>query len=288
MLASMSTPAKAPTELAVETTFGRLLRLWRNRRGMSQLDLALNSDVSQRHVSFLESGRAKPSRDMVLQLAGALDIPLRQQNELLLAAGFAPAFRARALGTPEMGEVNTALDLMLEQQEPYPAVVIDRYWTMQRGNRAAIRFMTFLAGSPPPAGAPPLNLMHALLAPGGLRHLVTNWAEVTRALLRTVHADVLAEGLHGEGARFLESLMAYPDVPAAWRQPQLDDKQMPLLPVKILKDGVALSFFTTIATLGTPRDVTLQEIRIETFYPADAGTAAVMRRWAAAETERVA
>jgi len=284
----MTSTATAPTDLREQTSFGRLLRLWRNRRGLSQLELALNSDVSQRHVSFLESGRAKPSRDMVLQLAGALDIPLRQQNELLLAAGFAPAFRARALGTPELGEVNTALDLMLEQQEPYPAVVIDRYWTLQRGNRAAGRFMRFLAGGPPVAGAPPLNLMHALLAPNGIKGLVTNWAEVTRALLRTVHADVLAEGPHGEGAKFLESLMAHDGVPDAWRQPQLDDKQMPLLPVRILKDGVALSFFTTIATLGTPRDVTLQEIRIETFYPADAATAALMRRWATAESERVA
>src|SRR5262249_34085168 len=147
----MNTPAKAPTSLAVETTFGRLLRLWRNRRGMSQLDLALSSDVSQRHVSFLESGRAKPSRDMVLQLAGALHIPLRQQIELLLVAGFAPAFRARTLGAPELGEVNTALELMLEQQEPYPAVVIDRYWTLQRGNRAALRFMRFLTGGAAPA-----------------------------------------------------------------------------------------------------------------------------------------
>src|ERR1700760_2319187 len=156
--------------------FGPMLRAWRRRRGASQLALALQSGVSQRHVSFLESGRAKPSREMVVQLTTALDVPLRQRNTMLLAAGFAPVYRETSLGAPELTPVRQAIDRMLKQQEPYPAVVIDRLWNLLQGNEAAQAFTIFLFEGPPP-DAPPgkqPNLLRWLLDPKALRSKVAN------------------------------------------------------------------------------------------------------------------
>src|SRR5258705_8514848 len=167
MRPSPATPVASPPP----DTFGPMLRAWRRRRGASQLALALQSGVSQRHVSFLESGRAKPSREMVVQLSTALDVPLRQRNTMLLAAGFAPAYRESNLGAPELTPVRQAIDRMLKQQEPYPAVVIDRLWNLQQANEAANAFTVFLFEGPPPAPPPgkPANLLQWLLEPKALR-----------------------------------------------------------------------------------------------------------------------
>src|SRR5271169_911088 len=170
--------------------FGRLLKDWRGRRGLSQLGLAVAARTTQRHLSFIGSGRAVPSRDMVLRLGATLSLPLRQQNALLLAAGYAPAWKERDLSTPDLAVVNRALDHMLAQHEPYPAFVIDRCWNLLRANRGALNLTEFLTG-PAPLTIPsePVNLAVALLAPEGLRPFIVNWQEVALHFTRGVQAE---------------------------------------------------------------------------------------------------
>jgi transcriptional regulator with XRE-family HTH domain len=263
--------------------FGPMLRAWRRRRDASQLALALQSGVSQRHVSFLESGRARPSREMVVQLSTALDVPLRQRNAMLLAAGFAPAYRESSLGAPELTPVRQAIDRMLKQQEPYPAVVIDRLWNLMQANEAANAFTVFLfEGAPPapPPGKPP-NLLRWLLDPTALRSKVANWEEVARYLVATTYAEILADGGEPKALGFIEEIMAYPDVPASFRKLRFEERPTPVLTVDYIVGGKALSVFTTIATLGTPQDITLQEVRIECFFPADDRSDALFKSLAA-------
>ena len=268
---------------ALPDLFGPMLRTWRRRRGASQLSLALQSGVSQRHVSFLESGRAKPSREMVVQLSSALDVPLRQRNAMLLAAGFAPVYRESSLTAPELAPVRRAIDHMLKQQEPYPAVVIDRLWNLLQANEAANAFTVFLFGgppSPPPPGKAP-NLLRWILDPKALRSKISNWEEVARHLVSTTYAEILAAGGEPKALAFIEEIMAYPDVPASFRKLRFEERPAPMLTVDYLVGGKALSVFTTIATLGTPQDITLQEVRIECFFPADDRSDALFKSLAA-------
>jgi transcriptional regulator with XRE-family HTH domain len=263
------------------TSFGSRLRWWRARRGLSQLDLAGMAGTSQRHVSFLESGRARPSREMVLRLAAALDVPLRQQNALLLAAGFAPAWRESDLAAPELTTVNQALDHMLAQQEPFPAVVVDRRWNLLRANAGAGRLTAFLTGpSPVPATTGPVNLAEWLISPDGLRPLLVNWPDVAIYFLRGVQADAGADGSEGT-SELLQRLLAYPGVPALSHVPALEEPPSPVLAMHFRKGQTSLRLFTTIATLGTPQDVTVQELRIECFFPADEATSQAFKDWAA-------
>ena len=262
-------------------TFGNRLRWWRERRGFSQLDLAGTADTSQRHLSFLESGRTAPSREMVLRLSAALDLPLRQQNALLLAAGFAPAWRETSLSAPELVIVNRALDYMLAQQEPYPAFVVDRRWNLLRANSGAGRLVEFLTG-PAPASAEPaaaVNLADALVSPDVLRPYIVNWQEVVLYFLRGVQADAIADGTM-ETAGLLQRLVSYPDVPALSGLPPAAELPAPVLAIHFRKGDTSFRLFTTIATLGTAHDVTLQEIRIECFFPADAASERLLRDWA--------
>ena len=262
--------------------FGPMLRAWRRRRGASQLALALQSGVSQRHVSFLESGRARPSREMVVQLSSALDVPLRQRNAMLLAAGFAPVYRESNLAAPELTAVRQAIERMLKQQEPYPAVVIDRLWNLLQANEAANAFTIFLFEGPPPPPPPGKapNLLRWLLDPKALRSKVANWEEVARYLVSTTYAEILADGGEPKALAYIQDIMAYPDVPDSFRKLRFEERPAPVLTVDYMVGGKSLSVFTTIATLGTPQDVTLQEIRIECFFPSDAASAARMRAWA--------
>jgi transcriptional regulator with XRE-family HTH domain len=259
--------------------FGQLLKDWRGRRGFSQLDLALASRTTQRHVSFIESGRAKPSREMILRLAATMNLPLRQENALLLAAGYAPVWRERNLSTPDLAIVNGALDYMLAQHEPYPAFVIDRRWNLLRANRGALNLTQFLTGTSP-AGSPsePVNLAVALLAPDGLRPFIVNWREVALHFIRGVQADAYADGMP-ETADLLNRLLAFRDVPAPTELMTPEEGQAPVLPLHFQRDETSLRLFTTIATLGTPRDVTLEEIRIEFFFPMDESTEQAFRSW---------
>jgi transcriptional regulator with XRE-family HTH domain len=265
--------------MSSETTFAARLKWWREHRGYSQLALAGRAGVSQRHLSFLELGRSSPSRDMVSRLAAALDVPLRQHNALLLAAGFAPAWSQRDLAAPDLAEVASALDYMLAQQEPYPAVVVDRHWNLLKSNEGAVRLVEFLVG--PIAPGTPINLADALVAPDVLRPHLVNWAQVVRHFIRSVEADAAADGLI-ETAALLERLMGYKGVRAALSLAPKETAIGPVLAMHFRKADASLRLFTTIATLGTPQDVTVQELRIECFFPMDDATAKLLRSWAKA------
>ena len=275
------TASAAPTDEA-PSRFGFGLRWWRERRGFSQLDLASAADTTQRHLSFLESGRAGPSREMILRLAAVLDLPLRQQNALMLAAGFAPAWRESDLSAPELAQVNSALGYMLAQQEPYPAFVVDRRWNLLRANAGAVRLVEFLTGPPPAsaaASAEPVNLAIALVSPDGLRPFIVNWEAVALYFVRGVQADAIADGTR-QTADLLTRLLAFPDLPALSQIPNPAETRAPVLTIHFRRQETSLRLFTTIATLGTPHDVTLQEIRVECFFPMDDPTAQIFHDWA--------
>jgi transcriptional regulator with XRE-family HTH domain len=268
---------------AGDRSLGRLLKEWRGRRGYSQLALALAARTTQRHLSFIESGRAAPSRDMILRLAETMDLPLRQQNALLLAAGYAPAWRERDLSAPGLEVVNRALDYMLAQHEPYPGFVVDRRWNLLRANRGAFNLTEFLTGPVPPGpAAEPVNLAIALLSQNGLRPFIANWPEVALHFLRGVQADANADGTE-ETAALLARLLDLPDVPSLSEVVLPEEGQTPVLPIHFRRGESSLRLFTTIATLGTPRDVTLDEVRIECFFPMDDQTEAICRAWAGAD-----
>lgn len=266
----------AITSNSPPNSFGMLLKQWRNQCGFSQLDLAVTSQVSQRHISFLESGRAKPSREMVLQLATVLKIPLRQQNLMLSAAGFAPIHAETDLSAPEMTSVRKALDFMLRQQEPYPAFVIDRYWNLLLTNNAATRLLTafidpdqlhthfYRDGK--------INLMRVMFHPQGLRPFIVNWKNFAEHLLQRLHREALSEGQSEQSTALLNELMSNPGVAELWHPSSRTAQNALLLTVHLKRNHLELQFFSTIATLGTPYDITLQELRIECLFPADEAT----------------
>jgi hypothetical protein len=202
---------------------------------------------------------------------------------MLLAAGFAPVYRESNLAAPELAPVRQAIDRMLKQQEPYPAVVIDRLWNLLQANDAANAFTVFLFEGPPPPPPPGKgpNLLRWLLDPKALRSKISNWEEVARYLISTTYAEILADGGEPKALAFVEEIMGLPDVPSSFRKVRFEERPQPVLTVDFLVGGRALSVFTTIATLGTPQDVTLQEVRIECFFPADDRSDALFRSLAA-------
>jgi transcriptional regulator with XRE-family HTH domain len=250
------------------TQVGDLLRQWRAARRMSQLDVALDAGVSTRHLSYVETGKAQPSRDMVQRLADFFDVPLRERNRLLVAAGYAPHYPETSLDTPELTQVRRALDFILEHQEPYPAFVLNRRWDVLRTNAAAGRVVQFLRG-----GTAHANVLRQFFDPDDLRGVVVNWSEIARDLIRHVHEAVLDMPSDARLRGLLEEILRYPGVPTEWRTRELGVVPSPLLTVVFRKDGQELRFFSTIATFGTPQDVTLDEIRIECTFPADEATA---------------
>lgn len=258
-----------------DTTFGQLLRYWRGTRRMSQLALATEAEVSSRHVSFIENGRSRPSRALILQLAQALDVPLRATNQLLQAAGYAGVYDKTPLDAAALAPARQALAFTLEHHEPYPVTVVDRYWNVLLANAAATRLMTRFVADPA-ALAPPINAMRLLFSPQGARPFVVGWEGLARAMVQRVHRDVLGAADEGMQA-LLASLLAEPGVPEDWRRPDLSVAPPALAPMRFARDGLELAFFSMIATLGTPGDVTLQELRIELFYPLDAATDAALR-----------
>jgi transcriptional regulator with XRE-family HTH domain len=260
--------------------FGLLLRDWRRRRGASQLELALRSGVSQRHVSFLESGRARPSREMVVHLAVSLDVPLRHQNQLLLAAGFAPVYRQSNFEAPEMAGVRKAIDHILAHQEPYPAIVVDRLFNVLLGNAATTRLIGFLMGTQAGAASGPVNLLRLTFSPQGLKPYIVNWPEVAHYMITRTAAELALNGPDKEAKAFLDELSGYPDMPTSWRDVRPDETASPILPLHFRKDGKDIRVMTTISTVGTPQDVTLQEMRIETFFPVDAPSTEFFKRLA--------
>jgi transcriptional regulator with XRE-family HTH domain len=253
-------------------TIGDALRTWRRRRRLSQLDLSLDAGISQRHLSFVESGRARPSRDMVLLLAEQLAVPLRERNALLLAAGFAPAFRERRLDDPALAPARAAIQQVLERHEPYPALAFDRHWQMVMANAAVA---PLLVGIDAALLTPPVNLMRIALHPAGLAPRIVNlgeWrAEILHRLRRQVHAssDPVLTAL-------LAELEAYPGPRITNAEPSGIAATL-----RLATPAGTLSFITTTMVFGTPSEVTLAELAVEAFWPADDATAAALRSQAA-------
>jgi transcriptional regulator with XRE-family HTH domain len=266
--------------------FGRLLREWRSVRRRSQLDLALEAEISARHISFLENGRAQPSREMVLLLASVLEVPLRERNALLQAAGFAPVYRETALFEPAMAEITDALRLLLRQHEPFPAVALDRHWDVVMANEAYLRTLALLLGEAAVSGARPLELQKAprvnvlrnLFDPAGIRPHIANWDELARDVLARVRREAAFEA-DRETDELLAELVRLSGLPAP-SNGALPAREGMIIPVEIRVGGAVLRFFTTITTLGAPQDVTLAELRIEAFHAADAATQAAVRAMA--------
>jgi len=264
--------------------FAAALKYWRGKRGYSQLRLSTESEISQRHISFLESGRSQPSKDLILKLGMVLEIPLRQRNVMLLSAGFAPAYQERKLSDPELGAVRQALDFMLAQQAPYPALVVDRLWNLAMANAPAAGMMRWLLGLPDDAALPTdgsVNVLKLMLDPHGVRQYLHNWEEVGADLLHWIQREAMSDGPGSAATVLLAELLALPGVAGmqgvGHLAPNLDRRALPFLPVTLRKDGVELNLFTTIATLGTPHDVTVHELRVESFFPADEASAAWFR-----------
>jgi transcriptional regulator with XRE-family HTH domain len=244
---------------------GRLLQQWRHARQLSQLALAGHAQVSSRHLSFIESGRAAPSRDMILTLANALDVPLRDRNQLLLAGGFAPVYRETPLTDPVMTPVRDALGRVLRHHEPYPAVVMDRYWNVLQTNQAATAMFAFLLADAQGSDQP--NVIRMMFGP--LRPYVQNFAEVGPALIQRAHRETIAGVLDPQTDALLTEVLALPEIPAAWRRPDFTRPIVPVIPVRFERGDMSLSYFSMVTTVGTPQDVTAQEIRLESFFPMD-------------------
>jgi transcriptional regulator with XRE-family HTH domain len=253
---------------------GVLLRDWRRRRRLSQLDLALRAEVSARHISFVETGRSTPSRELLLHLAEHLDVPLRERNVLLLAAGYAPTFPETPLDDAAMSPVREALDNVLRGHEPFPAVVVDGGWNLISANRPA---MTLLAGGvAPELLAPPANTLRIVLHPDGLAPRIANLAEYSSHLLTRLHRQaILADD--PALSDLYDELRGYPGVhapPSAAAEPS----ELLFVPLRLLgPDGAELTFFSTLSTFGTARDITLAELAVESHFPADRATDAALR-----------
>jgi transcriptional regulator with XRE-family HTH domain len=259
-------PAATP-DAVPGASFGGLLRAWRGRRRLSQQELSLAADVSARHLSFLETGRSRPSREMVLSLAEHLDVPLRERNELLTAAGFAPLYPRRDLGEPEMRAVRAAVDRVLASHAPWPAVAVDRRWDLVAANPPAL----VLAGAAAPALlVPPINVYRLTLHPEGLAPLLVNLPEVAHHLVDRLRRDVAATG-DADLAALLAEVTRYPTVrglPSA-----IGPSGGVVVPFRLRHPSGELAMFTTVTTFGTPADVTVAELALELFYPLDEVTA---------------
>lgn len=253
---------------------GEVLREWRQRRRMTQLDLALDADISAKHLSFLETGRAQPSREMVLNLAERLEMPLRERNGLLVAAGFAPMFSERPLSDPSLAKAREAVELVLKGHEPYPAVAVDRHWNIVSANRPVGALISVAS---PALLKAPVNIMRLSLHPEGLARQIVNFHEVRAHLIARLRRQIELSG-DAQLAELLREISAYPKpsrsvVPI--REGSADE-----VVIRTIVDTPAgrLSLFSTMTIFGSPVDVTLSELAIESFFPADSETAAILRK----------
>ena len=262
--------------------FGTLLRQWRTTRGLSQLALATEAGISTRHLSFLETGRARPSREMVLLLAGMLGVPESDRNALLVCAGYAPLGSDEPLAPPRLDQVQRALDFILRQQEPYPALVLDAQSNILTMNTAARRTFGLFYG--PGAGCRPLNASRTIFDPNGLRPYIANWDRLAHGILHSLQREVAATG-NATLMQLRDELLEYPDVPARWRTFDRVAPEPGHTNIQLRKDDLSLTFFCTLTTLVMPPAAAMQPVRIKSFFPADAATEQFARRRAA---ERVA
>ena len=254
-----------------QSPIGEMLRQWRERRRISQLDLAIQADISTRHLSFVETGRSSPSRDMVLHLADNLEVPLRERNHLLLAAGYAPVYGESSLDSPQMAAVRQAVRLVLRAHEPYPAVVVDRKWNMVDAN-ATIALLT--AGAAPHLLEPPVNVLRLSLHPHGVAPRIVNLGEWRGHLLSRLRREIAVTADAGLSELY-DELRDYPagDAPDV----EISAPGDVVVPLRIRTEAGELSFFGTVATFGTPMDVTVAELSIESFFPANPQTADTLR-----------
>ena len=259
--------------IETQKPIGEHLREWRQRRLLSQLALAMDAEISTKHLSFLETGRAQPSRAMVLNLAERLEVPLRERNVLLVAAGYAPIFPERSLDDPALQAARKAVELVLAGHEPYPAIAVDRHWTLVAANRAVA---PLLAGADPSLLAPPVNVLRLSLHPQGLAPRIANLPEWRAHLLERLRAQVeLSADIVLD--KLMKELSAYPAPPATTRPPAQEDYAGVVVPLRLITDKGVLSFLSTTTVFGTPVDITLSELALESFFPADAATAEALR-----------
>jgi transcriptional regulator with XRE-family HTH domain len=244
---------------------GELLRYWRQERGKSQLDLSMDTGISQRHLSFVESGRSSPSRDFLSIVSDALNIPLRERNVLLLASGFAPQYGEQSMDAEQMAVITKAIDRMLQQHEPHPALVLDRYWNVIRTNEAAPRFFgSFVDLEKRPK---PRNLLDLMFDPAGMRPFVEAWEKVAAGLLQRVRREAVGQVLDVKLQEMLKRLREYPGVTEL--KPSLTPHS-PVLPIVFRRRDHRFSYFSLITTVGTPQCITAQELRVECMFPTDA------------------
>ncbi|MGL4440048.1 MAG: helix-turn-helix domain-containing protein [Bosea sp. (in: a-proteobacteria)] len=265
--------------LATARTAGDHIRNWRNRRRLSQLDFALDVEISQKHLSFIESGRSSPSREMVLRLAEHLQVPLRERNVMLLAAGYAPVFPERSLDDPALKAARAAIDLVLKGHEPYPALAVDRHWTLVAANAVVPILLAMVSDKT--LLQPPVNVLRLSLAPGGLAPHIVNLAEWRAHLLDRLHHQIEVTADAGL-EMLLKELEAYPapeTAPSDVRS--VIDYAGVVIPLQLRTPAGILSFFSTTTVFGTPVDITLSELAIEAFFPADQATNDALRAMAA-------
>ncbi|WP_234745842.1 helix-turn-helix domain-containing protein [Burkholderia sp. WTPI3] len=257
---------------APQPELGRLLRYWRDLCGVSQLDLSLDAGISQRQISFIESGRSVPGRDTLLMLAQTLDVPLRERNALLLAAGYAPVYSDAPWDAAEMHGVIRALERVVRQHDPFPAIVMDRHWNVLMSNDAAPRFFGCFIDMAAREG--PRNLLRLMFDPSGMQPFVADWDSVSRSLLQRVYRESVGRVIDDDTRRLLDDLLASPHAPHDWKTPTAPAAapSMPIVPVGFVHEGVVLRYFSLITTVGTPQSAAAQELRMECMFPADDAT----------------
>lgn len=268
--------AKSPSVTA-SLPVGDYLREWRQRRRMSQMDLALEAEISTRHLSFLETGRSQPSREMVLLLAEKLDMPLRERNIMLVSAGYAPVYSERSLDDPALASMRHAVDLVLKGHDPYPALAVDRHWSLVSANEALV---SLIGDVDPALMKPPVNVLRLSVHPAGLARRIVNFTEWRHHLVHRLQHQVDATG-DAVLAALTKELRSYPTTDAAARGPrQGHDYAGLVVPLQLMTEEGVLTLFSTITIFGTPVDVTLSELAIEAFFPADAESGEALRRMA--------
>ncbi len=258
-------------------TFGSQLRSWRTSRRVSQEDLAARAGVSAKHLSFVENGKSQPSREIVLALAGALDIPLRERNTLLAAAGFAAVYRASPLDGDELAHLRRAIDHVLAQQEPFGAVVVDGRWDLLKMNTGAARLFAKFPPTSPDGLAATSNLVLGIVHPQGMRQYIVNWLDVAGHLVARLHRELAARPGDDYLRQLLARVLAQPDVPTEWRAPTPGRSAAPFITVHLRSPAIEVQLFTMLTSIGTPLDVTAEEIHIETYFPADDASEAALR-----------
>lgn len=251
---------------------GDLLRHWRKIRAKNQLNLSLEAGLSQRHISFIESGRSAPSRQALIKIAHVLDIPLRDRNALLLSAGYAPAYSEAAWNSGQMQSVTRGLERILRQHEPFPALVMDRYWNVLMTNESTPQFFNCFIDMSRRSG--PRNMLHLMFDPKGMRPFVDNWEEVAGSLIQRINLEAVGRVIDKGTEELLAALRAYRSMRMDDRANRGDDSGsiLPIIPIRFRKGDTVLSYFSMVTTVGTPQTVAAQELRLESMFPADEAT----------------